>query len=70
MRLAHTLAFPPTIENGSLAPMQELTLSQTEAQRLTEEVKADAQRLWAKLLSLYEGGAHIALVLRQPSRVG
>lgn len=28
---------------------------------LTEEVKADAQKLWAKLLSLYEGGAHIAL---------
>jgi hypothetical protein len=32
-----------------------------EARRLTDEVKADAQRLWAKLLSLYEGGAHIAL---------
>jgi hypothetical protein len=32
-----------------------------EARRLTEEVKADAQRLWAKLLKLYEGGAHIAL---------
>jgi hypothetical protein len=41
--------------------MQELTLSQTEARRLTDEVKADAQRLWAKLLSLYEGRAHIAL---------
>ena len=27
----------------------------------TLEVKADAQRLWAKLLRLYEGGAHIAL---------
>jgi hypothetical protein len=27
----------------------------------TLEVKADAQRLWAKLLSLYEGQAHIAL---------
>jgi hypothetical protein len=32
-----------------------------EARRLTDEVKADAQRLWAKLLHLYEGGAHIAL---------
>jgi hypothetical protein len=32
-----------------------------EARRLTDEVKADAQRLWAKLLSLYEGGAHTAL---------
>jgi hypothetical protein len=41
--------------------MHDLTLSQSEARRLTEEVKADAQRLWAKLLSLYEGGAHIAL---------
>jgi hypothetical protein len=41
--------------------MQELTLSKVEARRLTEEVKADAQRLWTKLLSLYEGGAHSAL---------
>jgi hypothetical protein len=41
--------------------MHELTLSQTEARRLTDEVKADAQRLWAKLLHLYKGGAHIAL---------
>jgi hypothetical protein len=41
--------------------MHELTLSQSEARRLTDEVKADAQRLWAKLLSLYEGGAHTAL---------
>jgi hypothetical protein len=41
--------------------MHELTLSQSEARRLTEEVKADTQRLWAKLLSLYEGRAHIAL---------
>ena len=32
-----------------------------EARRLTDEVKADAKRLWAKLLSLYEGGAHTAL---------
>ena len=36
-------------------------MSQTEARRLTDEVKADAQRLWAKLLALYKGGAHIAL---------
>jgi hypothetical protein len=41
--------------------IHELTLSQAEARRLTDEVKADAQRLWAKLLKLYEGGAHIAL---------
>jgi hypothetical protein len=36
-------------------------LTEVDARRLTDEVKADAQRLWAKLLSLYEGGAHIAL---------
>jgi hypothetical protein len=41
--------------------MHELTLSQTEARRLTDEVKADAKQLWAKLRRLYEGGAHIAL---------
>jgi hypothetical protein len=41
--------------------MQELTLSRIDARRLTDEVKADAQRLWAKLLHLYEGGAHTAL---------
>jgi hypothetical protein len=41
--------------------MQELTLTTTEARHLTDEVKADAKRLWAKLLSLYEGGAHTAL---------
>ncbi len=43
--------------------MQELIppLTALDARRLAEEVKADAQRLWAKLLSLYEGGAHIAL---------
>src|SRR5665213_1691541 len=36
-------------------------LSAPEARRLTEAVKADAAALWAKLLSLYEGGAHTAL---------
>jgi len=36
-------------------------LSTGEARKLTDEVKADAVALWAKLLSLYEGGAHIAL---------
>jgi hypothetical protein len=43
--------------------MQELTCSLTarEARQLTDQVKADAQRLWAKLLYLYEGRAHIAL---------
>jgi hypothetical protein len=41
--------------------MHELTLSQAEARRLTDEVKADAKQLWAKLRRLYQGGAHIAL---------
>lgn len=31
------------------------------ARVLTDEVKADAAALWAKLLQLYEGGAHAAL---------
>jgi hypothetical protein len=31
------------------------------ARALTDEVKADAAALWAKLLRLYEGGAHTAL---------
>jgi N6-adenosine-specific RNA methylase IME4 len=31
------------------------------ARRLTDEVKADVAALWAKLLRLYEGGAHVAL---------
>jgi hypothetical protein len=41
--------------------MQELipSLTALDARRLTEEVKADAQRLWAKLLHLYKGG-HIS----------
>jgi hypothetical protein len=41
--------------------MQELTLTAIDARRLTDEVKADAQKLWAKLLYLYQSGAHIAL---------
>jgi hypothetical protein len=41
--------------------MQELTLTALEARQLTDEVKADVQRLWSKLLALYEGGAHTAL---------
>lgn len=36
-------------------------LSLEEARDLTEEVKADAAALWSKLLSLYEGEAHLAL---------
>ena len=42
--------------------MSELVLfAAAEARVLTDEVKADAQALWAKLLRLYEGGAHQAL---------
>lgn len=41
---------------------QALTLfSAEEARALTDEVKGDAQALWAKLLRLYEGKAHEAL---------
>jgi hypothetical protein len=32
-----------------------------EARRLTDEVKRDAEQLWAKLLELHEGRAHEAL---------
>lgn len=39
----------------------ERTLTHADARRLTDEVKADAQALWRKLLALYEGGAHTAL---------
>jgi hypothetical protein len=38
---------------------QEFNIGKTRTH--TDEVKADAQKLWAKLLSLYEGGAHTAL---------
>lgn len=36
-------------------------LSPDEARSLTDEVKRDAERLWAKLVELYEGRAHHAL---------
>lgn len=36
-------------------------LSRDAARTLTEQVKADAAALWAKLLELYEGEAHTAL---------
>lgn len=37
------------------------SLSVDEARSLTDEVKNDAERLWRKLVELYEGGAHLAL---------
>ena len=36
-------------------------LSRDEARSLTDEVKNDAERLWRKLVELYEGGAHSVL---------
>jgi hypothetical protein len=36
-------------------------LGPAEARRLTDEVKRDVQALWAKLVKLHEGGAHLAL---------
>jgi hypothetical protein len=36
-------------------------LGPAEARRLTDEVKRDVQALWAKLVKLYDGGAHLAL---------
>lgn len=35
--------------------------SRDEARSLTDEVKNDAERLWRKLVELYDGGAHLAL---------
>jgi hypothetical protein len=36
-------------------------LTQDEARRLTDEVREDVRTLWAKVLDLYERGAHLAL---------
>jgi hypothetical protein len=36
-------------------------LGPSEARRLTDQVKHEAQELWTKLVRLYEGGAHTAL---------
>jgi hypothetical protein len=43
--------------NEALVPV----LGPSEARRLTNEVKRDAEALWRKLVELYEGGAHTAL---------
>ena len=37
------------------------TLSEAEARSLTDEVKQDAERLWRKLVELYDGKAHVTL---------
>lgn len=36
-------------------------LSEAEARSLTDEVKGDAERLWRKLVELYDGKAHLSL---------
>lgn len=41
--------------------MEQAILSRDEARSLTEEVRQDAERLWLKLVELYEGQAHVAL---------
>ena len=43
--------------NEALVPV----LGPSEARRLTDEVKRDAETLWRKLVELYDGGAHTAL---------
>ena len=43
------------------ADLTAVLLGGAEARRLTDQVKRDASDLWAKLLALYEGGAHFAL---------
>lgn len=44
-----------------MAVVEIATLSRDEARSLTDEIKGDAERLWRKLVELYEGRAHIAL---------
>ena len=41
--------------------IEKALLSRAEARSLTDEVKNDAERLWRKLVELYEGGAHEVL---------
>ena len=44
-----------------MSELQVQHLSHDEARNLTDEIRDDAERLWAKLLEAYEGGAHLAL---------
>lgn len=44
-----------------MSAVEKSTLSRDEARSLTDEVRGDAERLWSKLVELYEGGAHVAL---------
>jgi hypothetical protein len=45
------------VSDQALVPV----LGPSEARRLTDEVKRDAEELWRKLVELYNGGAHTAL---------
>lgn len=44
-----------------MSAIEKAILSRAEARSLTDEVKGDAERLWRKLVELYDGGAHVAL---------
>ena len=44
-----------------MSAIEKALLSRAEARSLTDEVKNDAERLWRKLVELYEGGAHEVL---------
>lgn len=41
-----------------MSALEQSMLSRAEARSLTDEVKGDAERLWRKLVELYEGNAH------------
>jgi hypothetical protein len=45
------------VKDQALVPI----LGPSEARRLTNEVKRDAESLWRRLVELYDGGAHAAL---------
>jgi VRR-NUC domain-containing protein len=45
------------VKEQALVPV----LGPSEARRLTDEIKRDAEALWGKLVELYDGGAHTAL---------
>lgn len=44
-----------------MTTIETTTLSRERARELTDEVRQDVLSVWAKVLELYEGGAHLAL---------
>lgn len=44
-----------------MTTMESARLTPAQARDLTAEVRADVRTLWAKVLDLYEGGAHLAM---------